>query len=153
MTEAGQANPGCPDGGYCNQLRLCGSMCPGNCWRVRHDRPVTGRYPGDQWPDELVAAQYPAWHMLTAVGRALREKYGTGPAVVLPAGLRLEMHPAVYHLILQDPDGAEHGIGDVGSSAGVPVRVTTEVARNGWRLVIVTEEVLLEGLRPRDAAR
>jgi hypothetical protein len=139
----------CPDNGQCNQFRLYESPCPGSCQRVRHSRPFPGRYPGDEWPDELVAAHYPAWHMLITAERALRDRYAAGSPLsavtALPPGLRLEMHPAMYRLIMQDADGAKHGLGDVGSRLGVPVRVTTEVGRNAWRLVIVTEEVLAEG--------
>lgn len=152
MAESGQSSRGCPDGGLCDQLRLYDAMCAGSCQRVRHDRPLYGRYPGDRWPDEVVAAQYPAWHLLIAVRQALRGKYGLEPWTALPAGLRLEIHPAVYYRLMRDPDAAESRIGDVGSQIGVPVKVTTDLPHGAWRLVIITEEVLLGWLPPSQLA-
>lgn len=82
-----------------------------------------------------------------AVAEYLRENYA--PLQPLPDGLRLEMHPEVYYTIFQDPATAAWG--DISSQAGlkknfkVPVRVTTDVRAGTWRLVIVTEDVLLGG--------
>lgn len=39
----------CPDGGACNH------ECIQACYRVLTCGPLSGVYPGDQWPDEVVA--------------------------------------------------------------------------------------------------
>ena len=68
----------------------------------------------------------------------------------LPAGLRLEMHPSVRRLLMTDPDVWEPGWGAAGDAEDffllLPARVTVEDMKpGGWRLVIVTEEILLTG--------
>lgn len=37
----------CPDGGKCHH------RCRDRCWRVIHCGPLSGVYPGDDWPDEI----------------------------------------------------------------------------------------------------
>jgi hypothetical protein len=67
----------------------------------------------------------------------------------LPRGLRLEMHPSVRSAVLHElglewppePGAAE-------SAFGVPVKVTTDLPEGGWRLVVVTEDVLTGGKMP-----
>jgi hypothetical protein len=67
----------------------------------------------------------------------------------LPEGLRLEMHPSVRRALMMDPDLLEPGWpqarDDVHGWFPVPVKVTTDVNPGRWRLVIVTEDVLLDG--------
>lgn len=69
-----------------------------------------------------------------------------------PAGLRLELHPAMRYVILRNPALADHFRADQPREDplpflfGTPVRVTTQdVPEYGWRLVIVTEQVLATG--------
>lgn len=83
--------------------------------------------------------------LVTGVRECVRENYGPGEP--LPGGLRVEMHPSVYQMLMTDPD-----VWDEPDRAPVVtdffpvlVRVTTDVKRGAWRLVIVAEEVLLEG--------
>lgn len=64
-----------------------------------------------------------------------------------PEGLRVEMHPSVRRLLMTDPDlwggpGWETSADDF---LPVPARVTVDLKPGTWRLVIVTEDVLLEG--------
>lgn len=37
----------CPDGGTCHH------RCVERCWRVRNAGPITGTFPGDQWPEDV----------------------------------------------------------------------------------------------------
>lgn len=64
-----------------------------------------------------------------------------------PEGLRVEMHPDVRRLLMTDPDlwerpGRESDLEDW---FPVPARATVDMKPGTWRLVIVTEDVLLEG--------
>ena len=77
------------------------------------------------------------------------------PAAVpplLPPGMRVEMHPLVRHVLMADPDLWEPGWplarNDVTGWFPVPVKVTMDLGKGEWRLVIVTEEVLLAGEKP-----
>lgn len=48
----------CPDGGYCHGRTFAAGSepCePGGCYRVSHAGPLTGTFPGDRWPDAVVA--------------------------------------------------------------------------------------------------
>ena len=66
----------------------------------------------------------------------------------LPDGLRLEVHPAAYNALLQDPDGWRSWDGTpegLGQAMPVPVRISRELPAHGWRLVVVTEDVKLGG--------
>lgn len=77
----------------------------------------------------------------------VQEHYNSsGTKLRLPDGLRLEVHPAVQRVLMTDPDlwerpGRETALDDF---FPVPVRVDYELKRQ-WRLVIVTEEILLAG--------
>lgn len=42
---------GCPDGGACHH-----ECAPGACFRVHSAGPLSGTYPGDEWPPEVVSA-------------------------------------------------------------------------------------------------
>lgn len=89
-------------------------------------------------------------HLVTSVNEYVQEHYNPDGKLRLPDGLRLEMHPDVRRFLMIDPDlwerpGRESGLGDW---FPVPVRVTTDLENGRWRLVVVTEEVLLEGVRP-----
>jgi hypothetical protein len=89
-------------------------------------------------------------HLVTSVNEYVREHYPLGGPPYrrpLPDGLRLEMHPDVRRALMRDPDlwelpGQASGLGDWFPA---PVRVTTDLENGRWRLVIVTEEVLLDG--------
>jgi hypothetical protein len=61
----------CPDGGACHH------GCATACFRVRWMGPLSGVYPGDQWPDDVRAAAGPAPE--PDVVTALLSP-GTGPA-------------------------------------------------------------------------
>lgn len=43
----------CPDDGRCWHVVQCGE---GPCWRVENCGPMTGVFPGDEWPTSLVDA-------------------------------------------------------------------------------------------------
>jgi hypothetical protein len=43
----------CPDDGACHHA------CEETCWRVSACGPLSGVYPGDDWPAEVVAANPP----------------------------------------------------------------------------------------------
>jgi hypothetical protein len=69
------------------------------------------------------------------------------PREPLPEGLRVEMHPSVRRLLMVDPDlwerpGRERTVDDW---LPVPAMISSELKPGTWRLVIITEEVLLEG--------
>jgi len=70
----------------------------------------------------------------------------------LPAGLRLELHPSLYHTLWSDPElWSLHNIlrGEAAGLEGwfrIPVKSTNELLGCTWRLVIVTEEVLASGI-------
>ncbi|HEY2638930.1 MAG TPA: hypothetical protein VGI66_03475 [Streptosporangiaceae bacterium] len=90
--------------------------------------------------------------MELAIDACLTGKYG--PRRIrppLPEGLRLEMHPSVYNQIVRDPtlrDFTSSGRNPQEMLAErwqVPVRIAPELDRDTWRLVIVTEEVLMNG--------
>jgi hypothetical protein len=88
-------------------------------------------------------------HLVISVREYMREHYWPVP----PPGLRLEMHPSVRQWLLMDADllmegawpGEEVGPDDF---LPVPVKVNLDLKRDQWRLVIVTEEVLLGGKAP-----
>ena len=80
LTEAGKARTDhtsvrdgrCPDGGYCHgrSLAVGSEPCPdGSCLRVRTSGPLSGRFPGNVWPAEVVAANKIVGH--TTTGRAV----------------------------------------------------------------------------------
>jgi hypothetical protein len=56
----------CPDGGRCHHQ--CAELNSGRCWRVVTCGPLSGVYPGDQWPSDVVA------------------RYGIAPALRRPVG-------------------------------------------------------------------
>lgn len=47
------AEPTCPDGGPCHH------ECTGSCFRVQCCGPLSGVYPGDTWPVEVLAEHRP----------------------------------------------------------------------------------------------
>lgn len=55
-----QAREGrCPDRGYCHgsQIGVASTICaPGTCLRVHTSGPLSGVFPDDRWPDEVLAA-------------------------------------------------------------------------------------------------
>ena len=83
--------------------------------------------------------------LITGVREYVRENYA--PPREPPAGLRVEMHPSVRRLLMVDPDLWEPPVRERDETGffPVPVRVTADLKPGAWRLVIVTEEVLLEG--------
>lgn len=68
---------------------------------------------------------------------------------LLPAGLRLELHPKAYNVLRQDPEGWRAWDGrpeGLGRMLAVPVRVNHDLPPGGWRLVIITEDVKIGGV-------
>lgn len=84
--------------------------------------------------------------LVHAVAQKLYDEYGPPLHRRLPEGLRLEVHPSVMTMIYQDPALWEH-LDDTDPAAKfeVPVKVTVDQPIGGWRLVIVTEDVLMGG--------
>jgi hypothetical protein len=70
-----------------------------------------------------------------------------------PPGLRLEMHPAVWYVLMTDlslwqyADGADRpgAIKAAEEKFGLPIVIDHRLPERAWRLVIVTEDVLLGG--------
>jgi len=75
----------------------------------------------------------------------LAEHYG--PQMIFPEGLRLEMHPSVRRamMLCRDLWGASGITGDPIDHFQVPAKVTMDVPEGTWRLVIVTEDILITG--------
>lgn len=67
---------------------------------------------------------------------------------LLPEGLRLEIHPLVYHMLMRNAIEDFIMMGDPLKRIPVPVKITPEMPKYGWRLVIVTEEVINGGTMP-----
>lgn len=84
--------------------------------------------------------------LVQAIASKLTEDYGPPVSRRLPEGLRLEMHPSVRGMLYRDPDLWPH-MGDIDPAEKfeVPVRLSTELPPGGWRLVIITEDVLTGG--------
>jgi hypothetical protein len=104
--------------------------------------------------------------LIRHVYRELTDRYGPSfmwdqPGHRPPEGLRVELHPSVYHLLLSDAELWKYGFSGYSTELGhgaelqsqfrVPVKITADLPRGTWRLVIVTEEVLSGGELP-DAA-
>lgn len=66
----------------------------------------------------------------------------------LPEGLRLEIHPLVYYMFMRNLMQDFALTANPLKRIPVPVKITPEMPRYGWRLVIVTEEVINGGLMP-----
>lgn len=111
-----------------------------------HRGPAGHDCPG--WTEEQQLIR----HLVTSVNEYVREHYPlSGPPYrrPLPDGLRLEMHHSLRRLLMTDPDlwerpGLETNVGDWFL---VPVKVTTDLKADQWRLVIVTEKILMLGGR------
>jgi hypothetical protein len=82
--------------------------------------------------------------LIASIEQYLSDTYGPPQLRRLPPGLRLEIHPAVYRHIRCDP---EHYLWpeEMRDVTKIPVKVTHEISTDTWRLVIVTEDVLLGG--------
>lgn len=99
-------------------------------------------------PEDEPAVPLRLREVLEAVDNCLQDRYGprvkgiTPP--VLPAGLRLEMHPETFSLLRRDSEAFAYG-SRLEDKFQVPVKVTADLEPRTWRLVIVTEEVLLSG--------
>ncbi len=79
-----------------------------------------------------------------------------GPFPVLPEGIRLEMHPSVRHAIMRHwmPDYRDF-VSDGEPKPfppQIPVKVTTDLERGAWRLVVVKEDVINGGVMPDPVA-
>jgi len=87
--------------------------------------------------------------LLLAIREKLRELYGhEALKPQLPPGLRLEMHPDLFNRVLTDADltyRSGNFIEPVQEYFGLPVKVVPELPRLGFRLVVITEELLLGG--------
>lgn len=96
----------------------------------------------------------PAKALYLAVRTALDERYPfwvTNPGT-LPDGLRVEMHPRVHYTLAADPDTYmwPREPGDLfeelyARTFSLPVRITPDLPEGTWRLVVITEDVLLGG--------
>jgi hypothetical protein len=65
-----------------------------------------------------------------------------------PEGLRLEMHPTVRIALLRDDTVSANlpfGNDPLSELFKIPVTVNADLPVGGWRLVIVTEDILLLG--------
>lgn len=83
--------------------------------------------------------------LFTEARAYILEHYGA-PARDLPAGLRMEMHPTVLRALRMSV--ARWSNADLQDSLfEVPMKVNPDLTARGWRLVIVTEDVLLAGGR------
>lgn len=85
--------------------------------------------------------------LVRAVAQKLTDEYGWQPELrKLPEGLRLEIHPSVQRALYQDADvWTSFTDNDLASKFEVPLRINTELSAGGWRLVIITEDVLTGG--------
>jgi hypothetical protein len=106
--------------------------------------PEISGLPGQDCPG-WTAEQKTVHDLIAGVQAYVREHWN--PREPRPEGLRVEMHPDVHRLLMRDPDlwnrpERESALEDW---FPVPAKVTTDVAPGKWRLVIITEEVLLEG--------
>ena len=94
--------------------------------------------------------EHPARTLLNAITLYLRKQYPMWDRFpdILPAGLRLEMHPDVYYTIMRDPYTLDWPTPDADGLSKVfrlPVKVTPDLDSGHWRLVVVTEDVKLGG--------
>jgi hypothetical protein len=93
----------------------------------------------------------PGKALMYAINDKLTEKYGPLRWRKPVEGLRLEMHPSTVHLLYRDEGlwGGGTFMEPVDTffprTFNVPCKVTTDVEKDHWRLVIVTEEVLMGG--------
>lgn len=84
----------------------------------------------------------------------------------LPVGLRMEMHPSVRQRLLTDVYLGRYGFGntcdpfigygytgdaELQEQFRVPVKITIDLPKDTWRLVIITEEVISAGELPQEA--
>ena len=108
-----------------------------------HDRECFGWTQADQVARDLV----------TKVNEYLADRYGPFYRNV-PAGLRLEMHPLARRYLMVSRDLWEPGFphpSDIAEWFRVPVKVDMDLPSGSWRLVIVTEDVLLDSRMPAPA--
>lgn len=92
--------------------------------------------------DDAVAPK----ELVQAIASKLTEEYGPPISRRLPEGLRLEVHPSVRGMLYRDPDLWPHMEDiDPAEKFEVPVRLSIDLPPGGWRLVIVTEDVLMGG--------
>ena len=96
-----------------------------------------------------MTAVSPAKTLLIAVREYLDERYRhwTFRVGALPEGLRLELHPAARNRLWRD-EYTRHWPDDWGTVFGVPVKAAPDLPDGTWRLVIITEDVLLGGNLP-----
>ncbi len=74
------------------------------------------------------------------------------PKPQLPEGIRLEMHPLVRYMIIRNMDYRDVFTDDLSDRVDIPVKINTELPEYGWRLVIVTEDVINGGVMPHEDA-
>lgn len=83
--------------------------------------------------------------ILDPVGNCLKVTYPEGTP--MPDGVRLEMNPYFYRFLIRDAMFYGNSPGEaMRKHFPVPVKVTSDIPLGSWRLVVVTEHVLLKGL-------
>lgn len=96
----------------------------------------------------------PAKALYIAVRQALDDRYPFWAAnpLALPEGLRVEMHPRAHYMLVRDPEinTWPREPGDsfeelYARTFRIPVKITSDLPEGYWRLVVVTEDVLLGG--------
>jgi len=87
--------------------------------------------------------------LFTHIEEKLLDLYGPPGIRRLPDGLRLELHPVTVHFIWSDMDlwrldgsQLQNPSQAIEDKFLLPVKVNPDLERLGWRLVIVTEELL-----------
>lgn len=98
----------------------------------------------------------PAKALFRHLHDTLYDRYGPPSWAKYPEGLQLEMHPSVRYAILSDPSMLESPnfmFQDVSEYVSLrlrlPLKYNPDLPKDGWRLVIVTEDVLTGGTLPR----
>lgn len=95
----------------------------------------------------------PGKEFVMKVYQELVDRYGPSYLwdVKLPAGLRLELHPRLRYMMWTDPELNDYMImsfipGGPEAQFRVPVKYNPELPSNSWRLVIVTEDLISDGI-------
>jgi len=95
----------------------------------------------------------PGKEFVMKVYQELVDRYGPSYLwnVELPTGLRLELNPRLRYLLWTDPELNDYMSmsfvpGGPEDQFRVPVKYNPELPSNSWRLVIVTEDLISDGI-------